>query len=299
MEAHTAFRRLLALNHCSPLFCTCPRKLVFYYIFFWGGGGAPCTQYQPEALTKSSASGLETVLLFLSHLKPGGVCWEEYGKTCWASSPEEKSWPGAAPAGTVSVPIALGTTGQPRTLLQGSGKDREQLYVPGTGCTKGLHPGWGKIHYPLPAPVDKPRRRDFCFSLSLGQGHLNTLFSEGGESHQSCPSFPFSSPDSAGCFPRAALISSQAPPCRDGGTLFLENLFNRKSPWRLPVTPRLRLLGAEPWALQRRTLAIPFSRTWCLLQLPFFWCCPIPLKFPLCGISPGKAALLLYPVWSA
>lgn len=43
-----------------------------------------------------------------------------------------------------------------------------------------------------------------------------------GESNQCCPSFPFSSPDSRGCFSLAALISSQAPPCWDGGTLFLE-----------------------------------------------------------------------------
>lgn len=153
----------------------------------------------------------------------------------------------AVPWLTVSIDFVSGIPGQARMLLQGSGKDGQQLDVPGTGCTKGLHPGWGEIHYSLRTPL-----------ISLGEGisaflfsqcNLNMLFFEG-ESHRSCPSFPFSSPDSGGCFSLAALISSQAPPCCDGGTLFLENHFNRKIPLQVPMTHSLCLFGAEAWGLQ-------------------------------------------------
>lgn len=170
----------------------------------------------PQALTKLSVSGFETVLLFLSHLKAGGVCCEECRKTCRTPSPKEKSWPRSTLAGTVSILIMSGITGQPRMLLQGSGKDGQQLYVLGTECTKGLHPGWGEIRYPLLAPL-----------ISLGEGISAFLFSSSNAISTRCclkvkvtnpaPPFPFPPQTPEAVFPLPLLsVPRLHPPEMEG-----------------------------------------------------------------------------------
>lgn len=96
----------------------------------------------------------------------------------------------AVPWLTVSIDIVSGIPGQARMLLQGSGKDRQQLDVPGTGCTKGLHPGWGEIRYSLRAPL-----------ITLGEGISAFFFSRSNAISTRCflkvkvtdpaPPFPF------------------------------------------------------------------------------------------------------------
>lgn len=218
------------------------------------------------------------MLLFLSHLKPGGICCEGYGETCWTSSLKEKGWSRSALADSIHR-RRLGNPRSGEDAAAGLWEGQAAAWCAGHRVYQRPPSRMGRDPLFLKGPTDKPRRRDFCFFLFPLQCNLSTVFFEG-ESHRCCPSFPFSSPDSGGCFSLATLISSQAPPCWDGGTLFLENHFNRKIPLQVPMTHSLCLFGAEAWGLQWGEMEICFSRMQLLLQpvLSLFRYWSVPFK---------------------
>lgn len=193
-------------------------------------------------------------------------------------------------SGTVSVPLVSGNTGQPRMLLQGSGKDQQQLSVPGRGCTKGLQPGWRETSV-IPS----------CPLISLGEGMfallfywsnaISTCFFWGRAKLRNQPLlflflprlwrlfFPCCSYQ----FPGSTLLrwSDTFP------MLVLENPFNRKIPLQLPMTHSLCLLVLSPGVtrliLQWGVMEMCLSRMQLLLQLvlSLLWYWSVPLKLPV------------------
>lgn len=193
-------------------------------------------------------------------------------------------------AGTVSVPLVSGNAGQPRMLLQGSGKDQEQLSVPGRGCTKGLQPGWGERSVTPSCPSISLGERMLAFLFSWSNTISTCFFWRRGKS----PILPLLSlflprlwrlffPCCSYQFPGSTLLR-WSDTCL---MLVLENPFNRKIPFQLAMTHSLRVLVLSPRVtrliLQWRVMEMCLSRMQLLLQpvLCLLWYWSVPLKCPV------------------